>query len=288
MCRLLGLLTAQDDAAEPWLVRSDRSLLAQSHASPETAQRDGWGVGWYTNGGRTHVEKGIRGAFEPSERERFVAAARASLPPLVIGHLRHASNPLGLPPEQLLGPQNSQPFDTHTVLFAHNGAIPFPRETRPFLGVHENEPKGVNDSEVLFWLLVRNAEETHDPLRAYARTVEDLVRVWQGLGRPKVAPFSGLNVLFAPRVGELWAFCLWTGDHGPGLLDPLRRYYEMTYRATPHRLLVGSEPFDGELTGWTSLPSGSYLHAVLDRGRVELTRGTVPLPSALELGPLPA
>jgi len=288
MCRLFGMLTAQDDAAEAWLVRSDRSLLAQSHASPETAQRDGWGVGWYTDGGRTHVEKGIRGAFEPAERDRYIAAARASVPPLVVGHLRHASNPLGLRPEQLLGVQNSQPFATHTLLFAHNGAIPFPRETRPFLGVHENEPKGVNDSEVLCWLLVRHVEETRDPLRGYVRTVEDLVRVWQGLGRPKVAPFSGLNVLFAPRPEELWAFCLWTGDHGPGLLDAARRYYEMTYRATPHRLVVGSEPFDGEKAGWTSLASGSYVRGVRDGARVVVTRGTIPLPSALETGPVPA
>jgi predicted glutamine amidotransferase len=288
MCRLLGLLTSQDDAAETWLVRSERSLLAQSHASPETAQRDGWGIAWYTEGGRTHVEKGIRGAFEPSEQERFLAAARASSPPLVVGHVRHASNPLGLPADQLLGPENSQPFDTHTRLFAHNGAIPFPRETRPLLGVHERDPRGVNDSEVLFWLLVRHTDETNDPLRGYVQSVEDLVRVWQGLGRPKVAAFSGLNVLFTPNPQELWAFCLWTGDHGPGLLDPSRRYYEMTYRAGPHRLLVGSEPFDGERSGWVSMPSGSYLHGVRHGSYVELTRGTVPLPAGLQVGPVPA
>jgi len=174
------------------------------------------------------------------------------------------------------------------VLFGHNGAIPFPTETRPLLGVHEGKVKGVNDSEVLFWLLVRNTEETNDPLRGYAQSVEDLVRVWQGLGRPAIPPFSGLNVLFARSPEELWAFCLWTGDHGAGLLDADRRYYEMTYQATPHRLLVGSEPFDREPAGWTSMPSGSYLHAVRDGSYVELTRGTVPLPSALDLGPAPA
>jgi predicted glutamine amidotransferase len=288
MCRLFGLLTSEDDAAETWLVRSDRSLLAQSNVAPETAQRDGWGIGWYTDGGRTHVEKGIRGAFDPAEREHFLAAARASLPPLVVGHLRHASNPMGLPSERLLGPENSQPFETHVRLFAHNGAIPFPRETRPFLGLHEDKPRGVNDSEVLFWLLVRNAEETNDPLRGYVQSVEDLVRVWQGLGRPKVAPFTGLNVLFAPGPQELWAFCLWTGDHGPGLLDRGRPYYEMTYHATPRRLVVGSEPFDGERSGWTSMPSGTFLHAVREGARVELRQGTIPLPTALEIGPAPA
>ncbi|HYA54570.1 MAG TPA: class II glutamine amidotransferase [Thermoplasmata archaeon] len=288
MCRLFGLLTSQDDAAETWLVRSERSLLAQSHASPETAQRDGWGVGWYTDGGRAHVIKGSRGAFEPSEKDRFVTAAKAAVPPLVLGHLRHASNPLGLLPEQLLGLENSQPFDTHTQLFAHNGAIPFPRETRPYLGTYEGRPQGVNDSEVLFWLLVRHTEETNDPLHGFAQSVGDLVRVWQGLGRPKVAPFSGLNVLYAPNPRELWGFCLWTGDHGAGLLDAHRRYYEMTFRATPHRLIVGSEPFDGERNGWTSMPSGTYVHGVRDGSYVQLTRGAIPLPASLDLGPAPA
>jgi predicted glutamine amidotransferase len=288
MCRLFGLLTTRDDAAETWLVRSDRSLLAQAHASPQTAQRDGWGIAWYTDGSRTHVEKGSRGAFEPDERERFVAAARASTPPLVVGHLRHASNPMGLPPERLIGPENSQPFETHTHLFAHNGAIPFPRETRPFLGVHEGKPRGVNDSEVLFWLLMRNTEETNDPLHGYVQSVEDLVRVWQGLGKPKVAPFSGLNVLFSRHPKELWAFCLWTGDHGSGLLDRQRRYYEMTYLATPHRFVVGSEPFDGERGVWTSMASGAYVHAVQDGQRVEVHRGVIPVPTALEVGPAPA
>ncbi len=46
MCRLFGLLATQPESAEPWLVRSDRSLLAQSNHSPEEAQRDGWGIAW--------------------------------------------------------------------------------------------------------------------------------------------------------------------------------------------------------------------------------------------------
>jgi predicted glutamine amidotransferase len=288
MCRLFGLLTTRNDVPETWLVRADRSLLAQAHASPETAQRDGWGVGWFTDGGRTRVVKGVHGAFEEGERDRFLAAAKASAPPLVIGHLRHASNPLGLPSERLLGLENSQPFETHAQLFAHNGAIPFPTETRPLLGVHEGSVRGVNDSEVLFWLMVRNTEETHDPLRGYLQSVEDLVRIWQGLGRPKVPPFSGLNVLYAPGPGELWAFCLWTGDHGAGLLDPGRRYYEMAYQATPHRIVVGSEPFDGEKGAWTSLASGSYVRAVRDGEHVRVTPGTIPIPRALEVGPVPA
>lgn len=288
MCRLLGFLSTRNDSAEPWLVRTDRSLLAQSNVSPKVAQKDGWGIGWFEDGGRARVHKGTGGAFEPQERPRYLETARAANGPLVIGHLRHASNPMGLPSERLIALENSQPFENHTSLFAHNGSIPFPTETRPLLGVHEGKVRGVNDSEVLFWLLVRNTEETGDPLVGYLRTVEDLVRVWQGLKRPPVPPFSGLNVLFSRGPQELWAFCLWSGDHGTGLLDPTRRYYEMTYSATPHRVLVGSEPFDHEPGVWKSLASGSYLVARRNGERIELTTGTLPFPAALTLGPAPA
>ena len=288
MCRLFGLLATPPEPAEPWLVHADRSLLAQSNVPGATAQKDGWGIGWFTDGGRTRVERGVGGAFEEAERSRFERAARDASGGLVVGHLRHASNPLRLPAEQLIGPENSQPFASHTVLFAHNGSIPFPTETRPFLGVHEAQLRGVNDSEVLFWLLLRHVEETGDVLGAYVRTVEDLVRVWQGLGRPPVPPFSGLNLLFARSPDELWAFCRWTGNHGTGLFDREHPYYEMAYQAHPHRLVVGSEPFDGARGTWTRLPAGSYLVARRAANRVEVTLGRIPIPDALELGPIPS
>jgi predicted glutamine amidotransferase len=288
MCRLFGFLASQPEPTEHWLVRSDRSLLAQSNHSPEQAQRDGWGIAWYEPSGRTQIVKGKGGAFEPAERETFVRTASEAQASLVVGHLRHASNPLNLPRERLIGLENSQPFGTHAVLFAHNGAIPFPTETKPFLGVHEKEVQGVNDSEVLFRLLLRHDEEIHHPLRSYARAVEDLDRVWIGLGRPKVAPYSGLNVLYTPNPNELWAFCAYAGEHGGCFFDPSRPYYEMTYRREPHRLIVGSEPFDNLRQGWQNLPSGTYLHALRAAQHVEVETGPIPIPQLAPPAPASA
>ncbi len=279
MCRLFGLLAAHPQTGEAWLVHSDRSLLAQSNVSPESAQKDGWGIGWFELPDRVRIEKGVGGAFEPGERERFVRAAGEARSTLVVGHLRHASNPLGLPHEQLLALENSQPFGTHTTVFAHNGAIAFPNETRPYLGVHERDVQGVNDSEVLFLLLLRHYEEMHDAFRAYVHAVDDLDRVWIDVGRPQVSPYSGLNVLFAPSPQELWAFCLSLGEHGCGLLETSRPYYEMTYHAEPHRVVVGSEPFDGSKNYWTPLPSGTFLHAIAQGEHVEVRTGPIPTPT---------
>jgi len=285
MCRLFGVLSVEAGSAEPWLVRSDRSLLAQANVTPETAQKEGWGIGWFTETGRSRVEKGTRCAAANGERERFLAAAAEAHGTLILGHLRHASNPLKLPYEQLIALENSQPFENHVSLFAHNGAISFPNETRPFLGVYETKIKGVNDSEVLFWLLHRNTVETGDPLKGFVHSVEDLVRIWEALGKPAIPPFSGLNCLFTRGADELWAFCLWTGDHGSGLFDQGRRYYEMTYQMASHRVVVGSEPFDREPGVWRSLSHGMYLHAQRGDHKVDVTVGKIPLPSALEIRP---
>ena len=276
MCRLFGLLAEPGTPAEPWLMKGERSFLAQSNASVETAQRDGWGIAWYPGRRTPKVEKGVGGAFEPGERERFATTAAAATGPVVVGHLRHASNPMGLSKERLSGLENVQPFHHAGILFAHNGMIPFPRETRPLLGKFERNLEGVNDSEVLFWLLVRHIEETGDPLGAYARTVDDLLQVWKGQGSPAEGPFSGLNVVLSRGPNELWAFCHWRGEHGPGLLDGSRPYYRMTYAADTKKAVVGSEPFDGHRHDWRDLGNGEYLHAQSAHGLVGVKTGPIP------------
>lgn len=279
MCRLFGQLTASDTPAHAWLLDSERSLLRQSNACPETAQADGWGIAWYEPDGRIHLEKGIEGAFALSERSHFERAARAARGTLVVGHLRHASNPLGLPREKLLALENSQPFHDATQIFAHNGGIPLPVETRPFLGRFASEVRGVNDSEVLFWLLAHHLEASGNPLEAYARTVEDLHEVWAANGPRPGTPYSGLNILFSRGPDELWAFCHSKGDVGCGLLDPSRPYYEMAYREERGKLIVGSEPFN-TLPGWTNLPNGRYFCARRAGSRVDVRTGPIPLPAS--------
>jgi hypothetical protein len=154
--------------------------------------------------------------------------------------------------------------------------IRYPRETRPLLGKFEENLAGVNDSEVLFWLLVRHIEETGDPLGAYARTVQDLIRVWNDQGSPSEGPFTGLNVVLSRGPNELWAFCHWRGEHGPGLLDASRPYYQMTYSADTKQAVVGSEPFDGRRRAWRDLGNGEYLYAQSSHGLVGVKTGPVP------------
>lgn len=279
MCRLFGLMASAATPAEPWLVSTDRSLLAQSNVTEATAQTDGWGIAWYPGQSRVpRIEKGPRGAFEPGEVEQFRRAAAGARGPVVIGHLRRASNPMGLPHARLIDLANSQPFTHGSTIFAHNGMIPFPRETRPLLGRFEERIRGVNDSEVLFWLLVRHLETCGDPLLAYRETAADLVSVWEAKGRPARGPFSGLNVLLSRGPNDLWAFCQSLGEHGGSLFDPERPYYQMVYRADARQLVVASEPLDAESQGWEALTNGHYVHAQARHGLVAVTRGSLDLP----------
>jgi len=276
MCRLFGLLGGPLTPAEPWLISTDRSLLRQSNATPETTQHDGWGIAWYGSTRVPRAEKGGAGAYEPGERERFVATARRAKGPVVLGHLREASNPMGLSHEHLIGLENSQPFLGDGTMYAHNGMIPFPRETRALLGPLEERIRGVNDSEVLFWLIEKQLQTSGDPLVAYGEAVEALIRVWKAKGRPKGGPYSGLNVLYTRGPNELWAFCHWNGEHGPSFFDPTRPYYQMAYTADAKQLIVGSEPFDSDRSDWRPLVNGSFLHAQVAAGLVGVETGPIP------------
>jgi predicted glutamine amidotransferase len=279
MCRLFGLLGNGVTPAEPWLLGTGRCLLNQSSVTDEEAQTDGWGVGWFNDRRGIHLERGIGGASSPSEVERFRRAARSAHGPLAIAHLRKASNPMGLPKERLIALENSQPFAYESTMFAHNGMIPFPRQTRALLGEYEAMVRGVNDSEVLFWLLIRHLETAPDPVQAFDGVVKDLVRVWRENGSPVGGPYSGLNVVFSRGPNELWAFCQYLGEHGTGLLDRTRPYYQMAYLTDAKQLVVGSEPFDSTRTDWRNLPNGHYLYAQSSHGLVAATTGALPAPA---------
>jgi predicted glutamine amidotransferase len=267
MCRLLGLLSPDDRPAKPWLLDSELSLLRQSDIDPEHPQGDGWGVAW-RKGPEIILTKGIAGAHAPSERPRFVKAAEDARGPLVIAHLRKASNPMNLPKEKLWALENSQPFIEGEVIFAHNGAIPLPRETRERLGRYASSPKGLNDSEVYFYLLLKCLEGEKDPPRAYVRAIKELKEVWEKNGKPGEKPHSGLNIIFSRSPKELWAFCHYTGEHGTSLSGIKRPYYEMCYREENGAAVVASEPTDRNEASWNPIASGRYMRATLADGRV--------------------
>lgn len=277
MCRLFGVLAEEPVPVDRWLLDAPIPFVRQANIDPEHLQGEGWGIAWYEapSDPVAHVVRGPEAVYRPEQLVKFTETARAVRAPVVVAHLRKASNPLHLPRDQLVAMENTQPFLSGPTVFAHNGWIAHPRETMARLGPRASQVKGVNDSEVLQQLFLHLLEEGHAPPAAYARAMTELQEVWVELGRPPRGPYGGLNLLFTPSPTELWAFCHYVGEHGSCLSGLPRPYYEMSYCKERGSVVVTSEPFDRELSRWHPLRSGQYLRARLDGGRLRLEHGSV-------------
>src|SRR5690242_6395649 len=108
MCRLFAQISPEISAAENLLVSSEWSLLNQSRWNKKNLQKDGWGIGYFNAKGKPVVLKSPKAAFK--EVKKFQCAAALAHSTAVLGHIRAASNPLGLPLEKLISKKNSQPF----------------------------------------------------------------------------------------------------------------------------------------------------------------------------------
>jgi predicted glutamine amidotransferase len=260
-----------EDAWTP-LAGSPCSLLAQSGLVPGREQEDGWGLAHYPPGSRTpRVVLGPGAAYRSRGRFRRAAGARGRI---VLGHVRAASNPRGLPKSRLLGRRNVQPFVAGRWAIAHNGALNQPDSVARRLGPLRRELKGVNDSEVLFLLFRRELARTRDPLRAFEAGVRELWAAWEEAGRPPRPPYRGLNVV-ASDGRALYAFC-----HSPGIAARAfcgrRPWGRMAVRPGRRRLLVASERLGRR--GWRELGETEALRAWSEGGRVRLRRERLSLP----------
>lgn len=261
----------------PWLLDAEIPFVRQANIDPAQLQAEGWGIAWYPPEGRLpRVRKGAEAVYRPAERERFTEVASGLTCPLVIAHLRKASNPMALPREKLVAMENSQPFVSEGSVFAHNGWIALPRETQRRLGNRASLLRGVNDSEVFQQLFLTRLDRSEDPVRAYADAMRDLHEVWEEEGRPGNGPHGGLNILLSRNSEELWAFCHYTGEHGSCLSGLPRPYYEMSYFALPGSVVVTSEPMDRHLEKWKPLRSAEYLRIRRSGGELEVFQAEIP------------
>src|SRR5579864_8890786 len=115
MCRLFAQLSPTPAAARRFLVDSEFSLLKQSDFDAKNRQQDGWGIAHFGNTGEPLVSKSPKPAFK--EMKRFEAAAEQAVSRVVIGHIRAASNPRGIPRGRLINMANTQPFSDGDWIF---------------------------------------------------------------------------------------------------------------------------------------------------------------------------
>jgi predicted glutamine amidotransferase len=253
VCRLFGQLTPASASATPFLIDSPRSLLKQ--AAPEHEQTDGWGI----SAGLT-VTKEAKAAHE-SALYRKAAQAKA---PVIVAHLRAASNPQKLPREKLLTLENTQPFTDGQWVFAHNGTVYAVTDKR-----WAKDWRGRNDSEFYFWLWRQGLAKKKDPIEAFRYAVEEL----RSTGMEK--PYTSLNAIVTDG-RSLYALChsRAAGMFKNALFEPGQPWQVMSWRfdAAAERLLVASEPVD-DSKEWKRLGPDQYLAAHCRDGRPEIGVG---------------
>jgi len=265
MCRLFASIGIGN--AGEFLREKECSLLAQSNSEPEHLQQDGWGVAVFSNGWK--VVRGTAPVFDDPGFSGMEPEGR-----IVIAHIRRASNPLGLPMEELRAPENIQPYRYGNMVFAHNGTIKIPEEMRPYLGDFAGMVQGKNDSEIYFWLLMKNLQSEGEVKRAVLRTVADLNDAGEKVSEEKKErlkrPYRGLNFVMSDGK-NLYAYCRHDGvkDAGPTLCYKDAPYYRMVYREEKGGVVVASERMDnGE---WKGMEDGEMLTAWIKNGEIKVS-----------------
>ncbi len=265
MCRLFGMVSATRKDALDYLVGHEFSLLAQSDFDQDRLQKDGWGIGsWH--GRAWTVVKSTGAIFR--EKRSFEKASHEVVSRLVLAHLREASNPGGVPHERLISVDNTQPFYHGRYLFIHNGVVTIPDEVAATLGPYRKNLKGINDSEVLFWLVLRNLRKLGNVPKAFSRSVEELWSVWERCDegtRKKAsklydrdAPYHCLNS-FISDGKTLWAFCKHDGASAhKDLCGRGRPVFEVCYTTRGDATYVASERTD-RAKDWEFMPDGTVL-----------------------------
>ncbi|MGB9758912.1 MAG: class II glutamine amidotransferase [Thermoproteota archaeon] len=242
MCRMVGVISNQKIPASKFLLDSRCSLLEQAKLGK---QGDGWGIGYYTEKGLS-VVKSEKAIYD--EAGRFASIARSINSNLFIAHVRKASNPRKLPKEVLISEKNSQPFFYKSYLFVHNGSIEIPDQVQESLGSYKDFVQGQNDSEILFWLVMKLIDEKGSVVDALKNLEAELWKIYEKSNTDARFPFSALNLilsdgknlyvlnrfLYEPKVNS--SFCF---KETP--------YFVMTYNLEKDFLVVSSEKiYEGE------------------------------------------
>lgn len=262
MCRMVGVISAQQISASRFLLDSSCSLLEQARIGK---QGDGWGVGYYTEEG-LKVIKSEKAVYD--EVSHFVSTIKNINSNVFIAHVRKASNPRKLPKETLISEKNSQPFFYKSYVFVHNGSVEIPDQVQESLGSYKNFVQGQNDSEVLFWLVIKLIDEKGNVIEALKSLEAELWKVYEKSNVDVKFPFSALNLilsdgksiytlnrfLYEPKINS---FCF---KETP--------YFIMTYYLEDNFLVVSSEKiYEGN---WKTIGDKKILFAKMSNQKPEL------------------
>ncbi|MEU8124159.1 ergothioneine biosynthesis protein EgtC [Spirillospora sp. NPDC049024] len=243
MCRHLGYL-GPERTLHSLIYEGEHSLEVQSYAPRMTngavLNADGYGVGWYQDGGAVRFRRAQPIWTDQSFRE-VAGAVRASC---AVAALRSAT--VGFPVDESC----AQPFRAGPWLFSHNGKIEgyggVESKLRELAGDIAEVPdaRAPVDSAPLFALAVRNWREGAPLGEGLAAVVTAITAL--ASGRYNLLASDGTSL-----AATTWGDSLFVREGG----DAVR---------------IASEPLDGD-AAWRRVPDHSLVTADLDTG-VRITR----------------
>ena len=278
MCRLYAQVSLKPESARDLLVDSEFSLLRQADGDPANPQKDGWGVAWFGADGRPKVVKS--GGSASVERAAFARAADGAVSPIVVAHLRAASNPN-------INADYAHPFEDEGWVFIHNGTLTIAKEVAEALGARKARLKTDSDSEIYFQQFLKHLASTGDPSHAFEACIEENWRLWESCrGRYKDAatPYTSLNAIASDGRG-IHALCHASrrGLADCGVFHCDQAWSVMSFATRGGRFVLSSEGEDGG--DWTRLAPPETISAVPTGSRVDVRRRALKL--ARPLGQVP-
>jgi predicted glutamine amidotransferase len=145
-----------------WLLDAPHSLASQSRHQP-----DGTGLGFFTQSGAAQIDKQPIAAYEDRE---FAHEARTISSPTFVAHVRFGYT-------GGVAERYTQPFEQRERLFAHQGLVEELPRLEERLGEERALVHGDSDSERLFALISKLADEHGGALdRAIADAVNWIAR----------------------------------------------------------------------------------------------------------------
>lgn len=252
MCRLFAMSGGSRAVhATFWLLDAPHSLASQSRREP-----DGTGLGYFTGAGAPRVDKQPIAAYED---RAFAEDARTVRSRTFVAHMR-----FGYTGE--VATRNTQPFEQCGRLLANQGLVEELPKLDERLGAARGLVTGETDSERVFALITKLADENGGALdRAIADAATWIARS---------LPLYGLNIMLVTR-NELWALRYPDSDHlyvlerraggpsGDRHADHASASGRIRVRSHDLReapaVVVASERMD-EDPGWRLLAPGELVH----------------------------
>ncbi len=276
MCRITASISPARTTSEDILCGSPRSLLVQAGAVKGRFQDDGWGIGFFREGGREAIIKSpLPARLNAGTFCRAAAKARSRV---TLAHVRYASAP-GVPMAKQVRMENTQPFSGGGFIFAHNGTLFIKDEIRSLLGKYASRIKGNGDSEVLFWQAMKMLDAYGSPAAALEAALDEIRTVWVSR-RDSVPgrkfPYTGLNLFLASK-DSLTVLChAPRSDARASLMTPGWEYGRIAWHRKKNRVVFSSEPTDAS-PGWKKMNDPEIASASVSGGKLRLSLKRVQL-----------